>query len=248
MMMKKIAVSFFLAFLIIFGIPLSNTLAQGVLKSPNYEIQMPNFNSGAGIPSSAKYKVNTTIGQTAPGPFSLTHYQVLSGFQYIHSIIPFSFAISPIAIPFGTLSPDTPQTITQTLTVSAGGAGGYQVTARENNPLKILGSSPTIPDTNCDVSCDETTAGIWTGTTKYGFGYTMYGNDVPSPFPTAAPAGDEYKQFADTSNSESAKVVMSSTRVYRSRVATVTYKVNISSLQQAGQYQNIIYYTAIPSY
>jgi hypothetical protein len=223
-------------------------LAQAVIKSPNYEIQMPNFNSGAGIPTSTKYKVNTTIGQTAPGPFSSTNYKVLSGFQYIHSIIPFSFAISSIAIPFGTLSPDTPQTIAQTLTVSAGGAGGYQVTAKENHPLKILEGVPTIPDTNCDASCDESTAGVWSETTKYGFGYTMHGNDVPSPFPTAAPAGNMYKHFADESNSETAKVVMSSTRVGRSRVATVTYKINVSSLQEAGQYQNIIYYTAIPSY
>ena len=223
-------------------------LAQAVIKSPNYEIQMPNFNSGAGIPTSTNYKLDTTMGQTAPGPFSSTNYKVLSGFQYIHSIIPFSFAISSIAIPFGSLLPNTPKTITQTLTVSAGGAGGYQVTARENTPLKILDSSPTIPDTNCDVSCSETTAGVWTNDTKYGFGYAMYGNDVPTPFPTAAPVGNQYKQFADTSDSEPAEIVMSSARVGRSRVATVTYKVNISSLQEAGQYQNIIYYTAIPSY
>lgn len=173
---------------------------------------------------------------------------VLSGFQYIHSIIPFSFAISPIAIPFGPLTPGIPKTVTQTLTVSAGGAGGYQVTARENNPLKILSSTPTIPDTTCDVSCDETTAGVWSEATTYGFGYTMHGNDVPSPFPTAAPAGSDYKQFADTSKSEPAEIVMSSVKVGRSRVSTVTYKVNISSLQEAGQYQNIIYYTAIPGY
>ncbi len=219
-------------------------LAQAVIKSPNYEIQMPNLNSGAGIPTSTNYSLNTTIGQTAPGPFSSTGYRVLSGFQYIHSIIPFSFAISSIAIPFGTLLPDTPQTITQTLTVSAGGAGGYQVTARENNPLKIIGSAPTIPDTTCNTSCSETTAGVWNQTTKYGFGFNMTGNDIPADFTDST----YYRQFADTSSAETAKVVMSSTRVYRSRVATVTYKVNISTLQKAGQYQNIIYYTAIPSY
>lgn len=220
-------------------------LAQAVIKSTNYEIQLPNFNSGAGIPTSNQYKLNTTIGQTAPGPFSSTGYRVLSGFQYIHSIIPFSFAISPIAIPFGFLLPDTPKTLSQTLTVSAGGAGGYQVTARENNPLKIVSGTPTIPDTLCDAgTCSETTAGAWTQTNKYGFGFNMAGDDIPTDFTGAT----YFRQFADTSNSETAKIVMSSTKVGRSRVATVTYKVNISSLQKAGQYQNIIYYTAIPSY
>lgn len=219
-------------------------LAQAVIKSPNYEIQMPNFNSGAGIPTSTNYKLDSTVGQTAAGPFSSTGYKVLSGFQYIHSLIPFSFTISSIAIPFGNLTPDTPQTITQTLTVSAGGAGGYQVTAKENNPLQILGSAPTIPDTLCNTTCSETAAGVWNQTNKYGFGFNMAGDDVPADFTDST----YYRQFADVSNAETAKVVMSSSRVYRSRTATVTYKVNISTLQSAGQYQNIIYYTAIPSY
>lgn len=227
-------------------------LAQAVIKSTNYEIQLPNFNSGAGIPTSNQYKLNTTIGQTAPGPFSSTGYRVLSGFQYIHSIIPFSFAISPIAIPFGYLLPDTPKTLPQTLTVSAGGAGGYQVTAREGGPLKIVSGTPTIPDTLCDAgTCSETTAGAWTQTNKYGFGFNMAsdtaGDDIPDDFEGST----FFRQFADTSNlpnPETAKIVMSSTKVGRSRVATVTYKVNISSLQKAGQYQNIIYYTAIPGY
>lgn len=230
------------------NIAIAFLLAQAVIKSTNYEIQMPNFNSGAGIPSSTNYKLNTTMGQTAPGPFSSTGYRVLSGFQYIHSIIPFSFAISPIAIPFGFLLPDTPKTLPQTLTVSAGGAGGYQVTARENNPLKIIGSTPTIPDTLCDAgTCNEVAAGAWTQTNKYGFGFNMAGDDIPTDFNGST----FFRQFADTSktpNPETAKIVMSSANVGRSRVATVTYKVNISSLQKAGQYQNIIYYTAIPSY
>lgn len=244
-MINKTKVFFFLILFFFFVAPV---FGQGIVKSPNYEIQLPGFNSGAGIPTSANYNLNTTIGQIAPGPFSSTGYQVLSGFQYIHSIIPFSFAISSVAIPFGSLTPGTPQTITQTLTVSAGGAGGYQVTARENYPLKISSGSETIADTLCDTTCSETTAAAWTLTTKYGFGYTMYGNDVPSPFPTTGPAGSDYKQFADTSNSETPQVVMSSSRVGKSRVATVTYKVNVSAVQEAGEYQNIIYYTAIPSY
>lgn len=243
--MKKTIISFLLASLLIFGITTSSLLGQGVLKSPNYEIQLPNFNSGAGVPTSNnQYKVNSTIGQTAPGVASSSGVYVLSGFQYIHSIIPFSFSISSLAIAFGALTPGTPKTLTQTLTVSAGGAGGYQVTAREDHPLKIINKTPTIPDTTCNTSCSETAAGVWTQTDKYGFGFNMAGNDIPTDF-----AGSTYfRQFADTSNSETAKVIMSSIYVGRSRVATVSAKLNVSSLQQAGQYQNIIYYTAIPSF
>jgi hypothetical protein len=222
--------------------------AQGVITSPNYVIQMPNLNSGAGIPSSNNYNVSTTIGQTAPGLYSSSGYRVKAGFQYIYSIIPFSFSISSISINFGHLAVGVGSTVPSTLTVSAGGAGGYQVKASENHPLTVLGTDSVIPDTNCDISCSESAADIWTSSSKYGFGYTMHGNDVPSPFPTAPPVGDQYKQFADRSKGENPQIVMSSIYVGRSRQSTVTYKVNISGIQAAGIYNNTIMYTAIPSY
>lgn len=229
----------------------ADVYAQAVIQSPNYRIQFPNLNSGAGIPTSTNYALDSTIGQTAAGRFTSNGYIVRSGFQYIHSIIPFSFAIEKIAIPFGSLIPQTPAYDTSTLTISSGGANGYQVTAKENNPLKNQ-SSGTIPDTLCDAgsTCDETVAGVWTQSTTYGFGYTMHGDDVPSPFPTASPAGNQYKQFADASapDPESAQVIMSSANVGRARQSTITYKVNISNVQAAGTYRNTITFIATPSY
>ena len=218
--------------------------AQGVIKSDNFEIQMPNLNSGAGIPSSTNFGINSTIGQTAAGLFSSTGYRVKSGFQYIHSIIPFSFAISKLAISFGTLNPQTPVTDSHTLTVSAGGAGGYQVKAFESSPLKTFSSSSTIADTTCDTSCDEETAGEWTSSSKYGFGFNVSGDDVPADFTNS----DYYRQFADLSSAEASQVVMSSIYVGRSRLSTITYKVNISAIQEAGIYTNLVTYIAIPTY
>lgn len=219
-------------------------LAQGVIESENFEIQMPNLNSGAGIPSSTNFGVNSTIGQTASGLFSSTGYRVKSGFQYIHSIIPFSFSISKLAIAFGTLDPGTPKTDSHTLTVSAGGAGGYQVKAFENNPLSTFDNSSTIDDTSCNTSCDEETAGEWTSGSKYGFGFNVSGDDVPDDFTNDG----FFRQFADISSDEIPQVVMSSIYVGRSREATITYKVNVSGIQEAGTYTNFITYVAIPSY
>ena len=220
-------------------------LAQAVINSPNYRIQFPNLNSGAGVPSSAGYQVSTTIGQTAAGLYSSSGYRVKSGFQYIHSVIPFSFSVSKFLIAFGALTPQTASTDTSTLTVSAGGAGGYQVTARENNPLRISASVAAIPDTLCDSgSCSETAAGVWTLNTTYGFGYNMAGNDIPAAFVDST----YFKQFADTSLSETAQVVMSNVNVGASRTATITYKVNISGIQPAGSYQNIITFVATPTF
>lgn len=218
--------------------------AQGVIESPNYRIQFPNLNSGAGIPTSTNYALDSTLGQTGPGQFSSAGYIVKSGFQYIHSIIPFSFAIEKIAIPFGNLTPQTPATVTSTLTVSSGGAGGYQVTAKESVPLTNQASN-TIPDTLCDLgTCSETTAGVWAESTTYGFGYNMSGNDIPTAFVNST----YFKQFANASTPETAQVVMSSANVGRARQSTITYKVNISNVQPAGTYRNTITFIATPTY
>ncbi|WKZ25542.1 MAG: hypothetical protein QY322_04140 [bacterium] len=223
---------------------MSLVYAQERVQSENYRIIFPNFNSGAGIPSSDNYYLNTTIGQTAPGLFSSTGFRVKSGFQYINSIIPFSFSVSDIQINFGVLTPGTPSTDTSILTVSAGGAGGYTVKASENNPLKTSDGSNTIIDTLCDSTCSETSAGTWTSNSRYGFGFNMSGDDIPADFVNS----DYFRQFSDRNSAENPAIIMSSINVGRERTATITYKVNVSGVQPAGTYQNIITFTAIPGY
>jgi hypothetical protein len=231
----------------------SRANAQSRVESDNYEIQLPNFNSGAGIPTSSNYRLDSTIGQTAPGLFSSTGYRVRSGFQYIHTIIPFSFSVSDISINFGNLIAEIPVTQQSTLTVKAGGAGGYSVKAQENNPMES-DSSEQIPDTTCDTGlCSETNADPWTQSTKYGFGFNMNGDDIPSDFVDTT----YYRQFSDASSAESPAVIMNKSEVtwdYPNNawpwesIATITYKVNVSGDQSGGTYRNIVTFTAIPSF
>jgi hypothetical protein len=235
----------FLLFLTLINLLLPKVAsAQAKIISPNYIIQMPNLNSGAGIPSSSTYKLDTTIGQTAPGLYSSSGYLVRAGFQYIHSIIPFSFSMSNFLINFGTLMPGTPVTRTSTLIVSSGGAGGYRITARESGYLQTT-TGKVIPDATCDAgTCSQTAAAVWALTTTYGFGYNMSGQDVPSDFVD----GTYYRHFANTALSQGDAVVMSNVNVGRGRTATITYKVNVSAVQAAGNYQNRILFTALPSF
>jgi len=232
-------------FLTLAGLTLPEVVsAQAKIISPNYIIQMPNFNSGAGIPASSGYRLDTTIGQTAAGLYSSSGYAVRSGFQYIHSIIPFSFSMSNFLINFGTLTTGIPSTLTSTLIVSAGGAGGYKVTARESTALQKTGGQ-SIPDTLCDaLGCTESAAGVWSLATTYGFGYNMSGNDVPSDFINST----YYRHFANASQSQTDQIVMSNANVGRTRTATITYKINVSAVQPAGSYQNKILFTATPSF
>lgn len=215
------------------------------MESGSYKIRWPNLNMTSGSKSSANYKILDTVGQTAPGEYDSAGYKVKAGFPYLKTIIAFSFTISDLSIDFGTLTPQTFATQTNTLTVSSGGAGGYSVKAFANNPLTAQAGSATIPDTTCNAgACSETTAGVWNDTTKSGFGYNLSGNDVPAAFVDST----YFKQFADASLSETAQTVMSSANVGKSRTATVTYKVNIAATQTAGDYENAITFVATPTY
>ncbi len=212
-----------------------------------YRIQAGNFNSFSGKATGGSNKLTFTSGQLGVGLYSGTNYKVRAGFQYIYSVIPFSFSISSVSINFGTLTASEPITRTNTLTISNGSASGYQVTASENYELRVLATGQSIPDTTCDGgTCTQTTAAAWANPLTYGFGYrcdNLSGTDCSSDFSTST----FYKQFANLEKGETPQAVMSSINVGRSKQAQITYKVNISATQAAGNYQNVIMYIATPT-
>lgn len=224
-------------------LPIKQALAN--MSSNSYLIQYNNVNMTGGEKSSSSYTVTDTVGETGAGRYSSAGYLVRSGFQYIYTIGQFSFSLSNTMINLGQLTVGSFNTSTTTLTVSAKGAGGYQVTAYENYPLKIIGTSTTIPDTTCNAgTCNEGTAGVWTSTSIPGFGYNMSGTDIPAAFIDTT----YFKQFADLSNNEAPQVIMSNAGVVKNNQATVTYKAGISGMQAAGNYENNITYIATPGY
>lgn len=220
--------------------------AQTSMSNSSYIIKFPNLNSFAGKPSNSQYKLGITGGQTAPGLYSGPNYKVRAGFQYLLTNIPFSFTISSVFIDFGPITPGAPVTRTNTLTISNGSAYGYSVLARENHPLRINSSGVSIPDTTCDTgTCDEQTAAGWTSLTTFGFGYrcdNVSGTDCESGFGVS-----NYRQFASSESAELARPVMEGINSGRNIQSQITYKVNVSTTQAAGLYQNAITYIAVPS-
>jgi len=217
------------------------------MESPLYKIQFGTVDIAGGKKSSDNYRLSDSVGQTAAGQFASTGYIIKAGFQYLYSIIPFSFSVSQTRIDFGLLTPNIPKTAQTVLTVSFGGAGSYQVTVIEEGPLRTLNGAATIPDTSCDGgsnTCTESLAKPWTQNSAYGFGYNLSGDDIPSDFINST----YYRPFPDRNNGENPAIVMSSPNVGRNRQATVTFKVNISPIQPAGVYQTIINFVATPSF
>ncbi|MEA3354997.1 MAG: hypothetical protein U9Q63_00750 [Patescibacteria group bacterium] len=231
-------------FIAIFILSSTSIKAVNRMESESYKLKFTNLNMTSGSKESSNFKVLDTIGQFAPGQYSSSGYYVKAGFPYIKTIIAFSFTISDLSIDFSTLPLNTLTTKTNTLSVSCGGAGGYSVSAIADHPLKLQASATTIPDTTCNTSCDESTADVWTSTDKYGFGFNMTGDDIASDFTDST----YFRQFADLASTESPQIIMLSSNVGTNRTATVTYQANISGSQAAGDYENQITYTAVPSY
>jgi len=234
-------------FLIAFLFP-SLCLADN-LTSPAFEIQMSTINLTGGRKSNPSGSINLTdtVGQTFQGQLNSAGYVILAGFQYINTLIPFSFAISDLDINFGILTPNLPgPPQTNVLTVTTGSAFGYSVKAIEDHPLRLGDGITTIPDTSCDLvtPCLPTNADLWTDNTRYGFGYNMSGADVDT---ADFASSDHYRPFP-VENIDPPAVVMSSLGIATSSAATVSYKVNIDGAQAAGTYQNSIQYIAIPSF
>ena len=220
------------------------------MRSQNYEVHMGNINMTSGKKSSQNFSLSDTVGQSASGLYTSNGFRIGAGFWYLEEIIPFSFAISNLNLDYGLLNSNTPEVLTNVLTVSAGGAGGYQVTALENHPPQSA-SDNYIADVlgdNSDIS--EETASIWTQDTTHGFGFKMSGDDIPADFSDPACDPNCFRQFADRSASppEEAQIIMSSSDITGESEATASYKINISGLQEAGLYQNQIIFIAVPIY
>lgn len=240
----------------ILSAPLSAQIVQADnLSSPNYRIQMGNFNITSGEKTGGGYSVTDTVGQNAPGQYGQIGepFRVFAGFQYLQALGKFSFRITSTAdetrpitwIDFGTLTPGTFANASFRLFISARGAGGYSVTAYQTNPLTNPQNGATIDSGDCDGGCSYETAAAWTSPANPGFGYRMSGTDVPSVF-TSNPS--YYKTFADISLDQPPQIVMSNAGVVKNHEATVTLQTAISGSQAAGTYENQLVFIATPGY
>ena len=224
-----------------------STQGGGRAVNDQYILHEGNFNYTAGEAAGDDYGLTFTGGEIAQGEFSGDNYTVRSGFQYYYSIIPFEFQVSSLFVDFGPLVPGTPVTRTNRLILSNGSAFGYDVISYENNALRAASSGNDIPDTTCDSgTCSETTSSEWSQNTTYGFGYrcdNITGTECNSEFTTP----DYFKQFSNFELDETPESVMGGSNVGEDFETEITYKVNISSTQASGLYQNQIIYIATPS-
>lgn len=242
---------FFFLFLLLFLF--SPKINAQTFDSTNYHIEFGNFNMTGGKKTSTTYTLTDTVGQNAPGKYTNTGYTVKAGFQYIYDLSqPFSFKIDDLDLNFGALVPQVGSTQSNIITITTPSAHGYDILASENHPL--LAKSSTIPDTTCNSgTCDQSTSGIWTNNNAYGFGFNAVGinsSGVVTNVGTSNFFTDNtyYRQFASVKDNEIPQVFMSESQPAKDHSAKITYKINISQNQPAGNYENAINLIAVPKY
>lgn len=218
------------------------------MNSNNYRIIFGNLNSGGSTATSgSNFNLDISLGQAAAKLFSSNGYVIKSGFQYVHTLFPFRFYLSDTSIDFGTLSFDTLTDRQFNVEISNRGSG-YDVLAIADTKVRRLSSAgiQEIPNTLCNGSpnCSESTATLWDQTDAYGFGYRVTGDDRPADFDSA----NYFRRFTILSDNEVPVSIMASSGIAKSRVATVTLRMNVSTTQEAGTYQTILRFVAVPRY
>lgn len=216
------------------------------MDSTRYRIEGGNINIAGGEAKSDTFNLSTTLGQTAATDFQSNGYIVKSGFQYIHSIIPFNFSISDTSIEFEDVKPNEFNQSTFDLAVSYGAAGKYQITASQDGPLTSEDKTKIIEPTFCDQKdkCLVTLAKPWQSKGVYGFGYNLAGDDIPKDFKNK----DYFRPFPDLKKSEEPVTVMSSYNVGKQKKAQVNLRLDISPLISTGTYTTVIKFVATPSF
>jgi len=188
--------------------------------------------------------VNTTCGTDAGGTFVTS---------------------TATTVPFGEVLISAFTYAAQSLTVSTNAENGYAVTAFQNDNLGVNanacadGSFPAtcIPDTTGNgANISYTAKGRWDSTTYKGFGYALHeisGGSTPA-FTRADTDGNCVggtfcaKQFADIENSEAAQSLFTSSATSDADQVNVCYKIVVSSSQVAGDYENVVTYTATATF
>jgi len=191
--------------------------------------------------SSLPIQTNKTyyISVKATNNVSLTTIVTSSGFTVTPNA---SFSLDSNTKSLGTLIAGTPNSVTSTVQGLTNGYLGYSIYAYETGLLS--GSNGNIPDFSAGT---YSTPALWGANT--GFGYTTSCNSVES---NAFSSGTKYAPFNHSVNGD--VVAQNLTNVTGATYTgtpdswTITYKANVTNIQNAGSYSTGIVYTIVPGF
>lgn len=165
------------------------------------------------------------------------------------------------SVPFGEVSISAFTNAAQELLVSTNASGGYVVTAIENDQLGRDGQPCPVPSADCipdspgdNTVMTPTNTDEWTATTTNGFAYSM--SDATGATPaftytsTSGGCTGTYcaRQYADQEATDAPVSIFSNTTVAEADSVYVCYRITVSAIQAAGNYENYVVYNATATF
>lgn len=153
------------------------------------------------------------------------------------------------AVSFGSVSIAAFNSIAQMLSIVTNAPSGYAITTFANNQLTVIGGSTTIPPTTCDSGpCTTTSEQVWSNATNYGFGYSLenLGSAVGATF-VGTSVSQKARPFP-VGASSAVTIIKNTSTPTQTESYYVCYRLNPSTTQQAGTYENKITYTATATF
>ena len=199
-----------------------------MISSNHYQINADSINVGGVKQTSASYNSEDTIGETATGTSSSTHYKVSTGYQAMWDYPPgLSFAIGSNSAPLGTLSTSSVSSTSTTFSVSTNAAHGYFV--------GVTGS--TLTSGSHTIAAMGSAAPSSVGSEQ--FGINLVANSSPSV--GANPSGGQGSAASGYASTNNFKYVSGDTIANASIYSqttnfTISYIGNIATGTAAGSY------------
>lgn len=153
------------------------------------------------------------------------------------------------SISFGSLVLGSINNLSQSFSCVTNAQNGYVVQVYENQPLTMIGTTTTIPDTTCPSAggCSISSAVAWTTYDASGFGYSLEVGSTSSgttlgisSTALSKPFGIGYANAATIMSRTSAPTTTDS--------AYICYKTAASTTQSAGTYENSISFIATATF
>jgi len=165
---------------------------------------------------------------------------------------PTEISTTATTVPFATVSTETFYNGCQRIDVDTNASQGYTVTIAQTQLL--TSGSDTISEGTCDGSCNDTTLGGWETATNNGFGYCAddrAGNAAADAGIVSADQCDDgtpfyYTFFTDPT--EPTVDFMFSAGPISGDQTNISFHLSVDGAQDAGTYQNVVYYVATPTF
>jgi len=227
---KRIFCLLFTVYCLLFPIQAS---ADVETNSTNYKIKTPTLDEAGQDKSSTHYKLGASVGQTAQGYSSSTNYKLYAGFQYYGGALLVLSITCNSSVNIPAVAPGTPQAANNNCTVVTNSTAGYTLYTWENNDLTRT-SPPTQTISASNLGSYSAPTSWLTGTTT-GLGFSLSGSTVQSKWATGA-------NFSSFETSSAAANIYTSPLSGGSTTFVSPYKLDTTTSQLTGTYQNEVYY------